>query len=192
MRENKEAPRDYYAEADVWDAVFAAGTQVLRDAMDLAYLTGQRPAYVLKMSELDIRNDELHVLQNKTTHTLRIRMHVDGEPTQLGACVDRLMARPVKSMTGALVCTETGQQLTLKMLRDRFDAARAAAAASAEKAWNTDMARRIKAFQFRDIRPKAASEIASLEDASKLLGHTNKQITQKVYRRVGEVVKPTR
>ena len=54
------------------------------------------------------------------------------------------------------------------------------------------MACRIKAFQFRDIRPKAASEIASLDDASKLLGHTDKQITQKVYRRVGEVVKPTR
>jgi len=95
-------------------------------------------------------------------------------------------------MTGALVCTEQGQRLTLKMLRDRFDGARLTAAANAEKDRNVDLALRIRAFQFRDIRPKAASEIASLEDASKLLGHTNKQITQKVYRRVGEVVKPTR
>lgn len=192
VRKNKEVPRDYYAEADVWDAVFAAGTQVLRDAMDLAYLTGQRPADVLKMSRLDIRNDELHVLQNKTAHTLRIRLHVDDEPTQLGACLERLLARPVTSMTGALVCTEQGQRLTLKMLRDRFDSARSTAAVQAEKQRNADLALRIKAFQFRDIRPKAASEIASLEDASRLLGHTSKQITQKVYRRVGEIVKPTR
>lgn len=192
VRKNKEAPRDYYAEADVWDAVYGAGSQALRDAMDLAYLSGQRPADVLKMRQVDIRNDELHVLQNKTRHALRIRLHIDGAPTQLGACVDRLMARPVKAMSGALVCTEEGQALTAKMLRDRFDAARAAAAAQAEKERNEDLARRIKAFQFRDIRPKAASEIASLDDASKLLGHTDKQITQKVYRRVGEVVKPTR
>lgn len=62
----------------------------------------------------------------------------------------------------------------------------------AKKADKANLAERIEAFQFRDIRPKAASDITSLEDASKLLGHTHKQITQKVYRRVGEVVKPTK
>jgi hypothetical protein len=44
---------------------------------------------------------------------------------------------------------------------------------------------RIKAFQFRDIRPKAASEIDSLDDASSLLGHTNTAITKRAYRRFG-------
>jgi integrase len=95
-------------------------------------------------------------------------------------------------MSGELVCTEQGQPLTQKMLRDRFDGARIEAAAKALKDRNEGLAERIKKFQFRDIRPKAASEIASLEDASKLLGHTDKQITQKVYRRVGELVKPTK
>ncbi len=72
------------------------------------------------------------------------------------------------------------------------DAARAATAALPEKERNKDFARRTKASQFRDIRPKATSEIASLDDASKLLGRTDKQTIQKVYRRVGEVVRPTR
>lgn len=192
VRKNKETPRDYYAEADVWDAVHRAGDSALRDAMDLAYLTGQRPADVLKMGEQHIRNDELHVRQNKTGRPLRIQLHVDGQPTELGACVDRLLARQVKPMSGELICTERGQPLTMKMLRDRFDTARASAADAATKTGQADLARRIKAFQFRDIRPKAASEISSLEDASKLLGHTDKQITQSVYRRVGEVVKPTK
>jgi integrase len=192
VRKNKETPRDYYAEADVWDAVYKAGGEALRDAMDLSYLSGQRPADVLKMNRNDIRNDELHVRQNKTRHALRIRLKVDDVLTELGACVERLQARPVKSMSGELVCTESGQPLTMKMLRDRFEAARTAAGERAKKAGKAELADRIKAFQFRDIRPKAASEITSLEDASKLLGHTDKQITQKVYRRVGEVVKPTR
>lgn len=47
-------------------------------------------------------------------------------------------------------------------------------------------------FQFRDIRPKAASEIADIREASALLGHSDKRITETVYRRVGEVVRPTR
>jgi len=192
VRKNKEAPRDYYAEADVWDAVYAAGGQVLRDAMDLSYLSGQRPADVLKMSKHDIRNDELHVRQNKTRHVLRIRLHVDGQPTELGACVDRLLARPLQSMSGELICAERGQLLTMKMLRDRFEAARKEAGKGAEKARKADLAKRIKAFQFRDIRPKAASEMTSLEDASSLLGHTDKQITKRVYRRAGESVKPTK
>jgi hypothetical protein len=92
----------------------------------------------------------------------------------------------------ARVLHQQGQQLTLKMLQDRFDGARLTAAVKTEKDRNVDLALRIRAFKFRDIRPKAASEITSLEDASKLLGHTNKQITQKVCRRVGEIVKPTR
>jgi integrase len=192
VRKNKEAPRDYYAEADVWDAVYAAGGQVLRDAMDLSYLSGQRPADVLKMSKHDIRNDELHVRQNKTRHVLRIRLHIDGQPTELGACIDRLLARPLQSMSGELICAERGQPLTPKMLRDRFEAAREESAKGAEKARKADLAKRIKAFQFRDIRPKAASEMASLADASSLLGHTDTQITKRVYRRAGEVVKPTK
>ncbi|WP_410000301.1 hypothetical protein [Pseudomonas aeruginosa] len=72
------------------------------------------------------------------------------------------------------------------------DEARAKASAQAMAARDEPLAERIKQFRFSDIRPKAASEIDDLADASKLLGHTKEQITKKVYRRVGEVVKPTR
>jgi hypothetical protein len=39
-----------------------------------------------------------------------------------------------------------------------------------EKTGSADLAERIKAFQFRDIRPKAASEMTSLQDASDYSG----------------------
>ncbi|MNR55150.1 hypothetical protein D3C85_1754710 [compost metagenome] len=78
------------------------------------------------------------------------------------------------------------------MLRLRFDDARNKAIANANENEDPDLATSIRKFQFRDIRPKAASEIDDLGHASRLLGHTDKRITETVYRRVGEIVKPTR
>jgi len=49
----------------------------------------------------------------------------------------------------------------------------------------------IAKFEFRDIRPKAASDIESIEQASKRPGHSKEQITRTVYRRIGERAKPT-
>lgn len=87
--------------------------------------------------------------------------------------------------------TQDGKALNAGTLRLRFDQARSDAASKADEDGNIELAARIRAFQFRDIRPKAASEM-TLEHASKLLGHTEQEITEKVYRRVGEVVKPTK
>ena len=57
---------------------------------------------------------------------------------------------------------------------------------------NPVIAESISKFQFRDIRPMAATDISDLESASKLLGHTKQDITKRVYRRKGETVTPTR
>lgn len=77
------------------------------------------------------------------------------------------------------------------MLRNRWDEARAKAVQQAIGAHDHELAKMIRQFQFRDIRPKAASEIG-LDHASRLLGHSKEDITRKVYRRVGEVVMPTK
>ena len=42
------------------------------DAMDLAYLTGQRPADILKLKRTDLRDGALWVTQGKTGTKLRI------------------------------------------------------------------------------------------------------------------------
>uniref|UniRef100_UPI00406D1008 hypothetical protein n=1 Tax=Pseudomonas sp. F3-2 TaxID=3141539 RepID=UPI00406D1008 len=74
----------------------------------------------------------------------------------------------------------------------RFDEASRRAAAVAVEAFDQKLGADIKAFQFRNIRPKAASEIEDLAVASKLLGHSDKRIAEIVYRRVGEIVPPTK
>ena len=191
VRKNKEQPRDYYAAADVWAAVYAQACEELQDAMDINYLTGQRPADVLKMRLSDIRDGALEVAQNKTKKKLRILLEVAGVQTELGNVIERIKGRQRKVASMSLIATPAGTALNRWTLRSRFDESRAEAASLAEAAGDMELAERIRAFQFRDIRPKAASE-TDLDHASKLLGHTQQEITRKVYRRVGETVKPTK
>lgn len=194
VRKNKETPRDFYASPQIWDAVYGKASVELRDAMDLAYLTGQRPADVLRTRATDVADGFLLVSQGKTSKKLRIRLSMDGQPNQLGLLIDKLFEqRRLWRIRGPyLITTEGGLRVSGPMLRRRFDDARQKAVASAMEDMDAELAESIKNFQFRDIRPKAASEIDDLGDASRLLGHTDKRITETVYRRVGEIVKPTR
>jgi len=196
VRKNPESPRDFYVDDQVWHAVYECASEELQDALDLAYLTGQRPADVLRMNERDIQDGALFVQQAKTKKKLRILLqNPDGTFTRLAEALDRIRKRPRKVRSLSLIATPAGAPLNKGTLRTRFDAARAAAAAKAEQAGTEEMARlaeRIKQFQFRDIRPKAASDMGDLSAASKLLGHTEQEITKKIYIRVGEEVRPTR
>jgi hypothetical protein len=86
------------------------------------------------------------------------------------------------------------------MLRNRPDEARRQAIAKAQKGNDEGLAAAIRMlqfqfqfqFQFQDIRPKAASEITDPKDASRLLGHTEEELTERVYRRVGAIAKPSK
>lgn len=189
VRKNKEAPRDFYADDSVWMAVYSVASTELQDAMDVAYLTGQRQADVLKFVMPAKDDKELATRQGKTGKKLRIRLVDDeSQPTELAKVIERIRARPRKISSIYLIALPSGQPMTYAMLRKRFEDARTAAA---NNAVTPEIASRIREFQFRDIRPKAASE-TDLEHAQKLLGHTKGQITEAVYRRVGEVVKPTK
>lgn len=194
VRRNKERVRDYYAADDVWDAVYTEAAQELRDAMDLAYLTGQRPADALKPVVTDLCEDYLQVDQGKTGKRLRIRLHNGTQLTGLGLFIAGLIERRMLAgiKTSTLITNQKGLRLSKPMLRNRWDEARARAASVAEAAGDLALAERIRQFQFRDIRPKAATEIESLTEASKLLGHTKEEITNRVYRRLGEIVNPTK
>lgn len=192
MRKNKETARDNYVDDEVWQAVYAEGEQDLRDALDLAYLCGQRPEDVVAASERHIVDDAMRVRQGKTKKFLRIELtdRDTGLRSELGKLIDAIRARPVRGLK--LLLNMRGKPLTRPMLRTRFEDARLAARLKAADAGDADLADRIRKFQFRDIRPKAASEIESIEQAQKLLGHTKEEITKQVYRRVGERVKPTK
>lgn len=174
----KEKGRDIYVENSVYQAVWAAADERLKDALDLAYLTGQRPADVLKMTRKDIDGEVLKVAQNKTGKKLRVA--VEGE---LQSVIDRINARKVTGIT--LV------NMTVWELRGAFDRAREKAAEE-----NPELADDIKKFQFRDLRAKAGTdkeEQQGMNAAQDQLGHTTPTMTaQYVRHRRGKLVTPTK
>ncbi|MDU9391874.1 tyrosine-type recombinase/integrase [Pseudomonas sp. zfem002] len=192
VRKNKEKPRDFYANEIVWKAVYEEAPQELREAMDLAYLSGQRPADVLGMRKDFREGVYLRTTQGKTGKKLRILLEVDGVQNALGDLLDRIEHRNSRHLSPYYILNDDGKRMSWGMLRNRWADARAAAAAKARAEKKTDLASQIELFQFRDIRPKAASEIDNLSDASTLLGHSDAEMTERVYRRVGAIAKPSK
>lgn len=172
----ERAGRDAYIEDADYKAIWTAANETLRDAMDLAYLTGQRPADVLKMMESDIRDDVLRVRQNKTG--TKLRMTVAGSLPALLARIDA-RKRKFKVHCTRLVVNPYGKPIGVHALSRHWTAACAAAG--------------VTGYQFRDIRAKAATDAAeaagSTRRATKLLGHADEKTTTGYLRnRVGELV----
>ena len=171
-----------YIEDDDYHAVWEAADQPTRDAMDLAYLTGQRPADTLKFGERDVRGGVLQIAQDKTG--IKLRMVVEGDLAQL---LERIATRKrgyvVRST--ALIVNEEGQRLTASALRARFDTARDRAGVDKAK------------FQFSDLRAKAGTDktdaAGDIRQAQKQLEHASVTMTEHYVRaRRGDLVKPTK
>jgi len=182
IKGNKETGRDTYVEDELFKQVYDKADPGLQDAMDLAYLTGQRVTDIRMMDERDVRDGQIWVLQGKTKAKRRIE--VTGE---LKVLIDRIMARKAghKVRSTRLIVTEDGTPMTEAMLRRRFDVAREAA--GVEKA----------EFQMRDLRAKAGTDKAEssgdIMQAKDQLGHTTVVMTEQYIRnRKGKRVMPTK
>jgi integrase len=186
VRRNRETGRSVYVEDELFERVWVAADEPTRDAMDLAYLTGQRPADTLKFAQGDIRAGELWVQQGKRGKKLRIT--VSGE---LAEVLDRIELRKrMCASTGcvvsdALVVNERGERLMADAFRFRFDRARRAAGVDKDL------------FQFRDLRAKAGTDKTEISGdiraAQKQLGHSSVTMTEHYVReRKGDKVGPTK
>lgn len=167
----KEKPRDCYVSDNEYTAVWQVAHSTVRDAMDLALCTGQRPADVLKIEVGHIVDGHLMISQNKTGKKLRIA--IEGE---LREVIIRIMDKPRDQANKFLLQDANGQSLSYFALRSRFDKASEQAGVS---------------FQFRDLRAKTATDKNDLAHAQRLLGHKNRATTEIYTRdRIGELVKP--
>ncbi len=171
VKGHKETGRRVYIEDDVFASVYEKGCAPLRDTMDLAYLTGQRMADVLKMDERDIASGYLSIRQNKTAAMQR--MEVAGLlKVVLKRISDRKAALKVRSTK--LIVTIEGAAVTTAILRKRFDDAREAAGVPKAD------------FQMRDLRAKAGTDKAESSDilqAKDQLGHTTVAMTEHYIRK---------
>lgn len=183
VNRNREDGRDVYVEDDVMKAVYDAADQVLRDTMDLAYLTGQRPSDVRDLDRRHIKNGVLTFRQAKTKTP--VQLAIVGE---LKALIDRLLSRVLPEgapISTRLIVGEDGLPVGKDALRYRFDRARERA--GIEKG----------DFQFRDLRAKAGTDRADtstdIRQAQNLLGHKSVTTTEiYVRKRKGALTNPTK
>lgn len=179
--------REVYITDEVFQAVWQHASQPLRDAMDLAYHTSQRPGDVLTFTQRQVVDGYFDIkAQSKTRRALRIR--VEGRFQQL---IERIAERKegYKVWCANLTVNTRGLPLTKQVLRDHFATAKKAAALASPK-----LADDIKAFWFYDLRAKAADDVSDTagdQAAADLLGHSTVATTQRHYLRRGKKVGPT-
>lgn len=181
--------REVYITDTVYRAVYEKGSDLLKDAMDLAYLTGQRPGDVRELTEHHIQDGCLVIKQSKTGAPLRFV--IEGE---LAALLDRLARRKAgrKLHSFNLLTNPRGTAATSITLRRHFEEARAKAA---EASSSPQLAAEIRAFWFYDLRAKAADDVAEKrgeQAAATQLGHTSVSTTKRHYLRRGAKVQATK
>ena len=66
--------RSVYIEDHIYKAVYDVASQDVKDLMDIAYVTGQRPIDVVKIHTSHIHDGILHVTQQKTNAKLRFEI----------------------------------------------------------------------------------------------------------------------
>ena len=167
IRRRKLPGRKYIEIADdILKRVYDAGSQPLRDAIDIAYLIGQRPGDVIAIQEHAIKAGMLAVRQAKTGALVKIP--VEGD---LATVIDRINARKQKFSVRSiyLLVDEKGERLTKSKLRSRFEKAREAVGQDAAH------------FQFRDLRRRAAADLreqSGINAAQDMLGHASVTMTE--------------
>jgi integrase len=188
IKRHKEKGRDIYIEDDELTMILAQADEPLREAMQLAYLIGQRPGDLRDISEHDIRSGFILIEQNKTGAKLRIE--IIGRLAELIEQIKTRKASIKYACSPSLICNEKGQALGKAAMRYRFDKARKRAV---EKAPTAAIANRLRTIQFRDLRAKAASDLEALDKAQSLLGHTTRNTTERYVRtKRGEKVQPVK
>jgi integrase len=183
IKKHKVKSRDIYIDDNSYFKILEYCPDWLSFFIQLAYLTGQRPADVMKFQWSDINvdgegNQYLHCVQNKTNKKLNIC--IIG---QLKTLLDTIKNYQLHNFNSAYIaCGLRGLALTEAKIKKPFARAK-------------EMAGVDKEIQIRDLRAKAGTDKADkggIEEARKQLGHTSIKMTNTYVRPVlGDKVDPT-
>lgn len=172
--------REIYVEDRVLEKIYYFADQQLRDLIDVAYLTGQRPIDIVSIEKKQIIGDELYITQKKTKK--RMRIAIVGQ-------LKEIFDRRLSTDKTFLFSNKRGAKLSRSALSFWFSQIRKAAANHFP-----EFADEILAVQFRDLRAKAGTDkflSSDTETAQKQLGHTTPQMTKR-YIRKDKIILPTK
>lgn len=171
--------RDHYVEDRIFRMVYQHADRQMRDLMDIAYLTGQRPVDIVGINSSQIVDGILHITQQKTGK--KLRFEISGS---LKTIFDRICPPETQ---GNLFRNARGGALTRSLLAKNFLALRRKLIAQYPQ-----MSEELEAFQFRDLRAKSGTDLYLAADrnaAKEQLGHSSEQMTN-TYIRKGKIIKP--
>lgn len=192
VRIENPKPRDRYVED--WEIVEAmslpsrrkkGSVGMIQAYLRLKLLTGLRQRDLLMMTMADLKDDGIHVKPSKTAKTTGKRLIYEWTPELRQAIDDVKAVRPALSpylfCTGSGECMVNEEKGTAKRFNDM---------------WQKFMARLLdetkitERFTEHDLRAKVGSDAESLERARQLLAHADSRMTERVYRRKPERIKP--
>jgi integrase len=195
VRLKGEAPRTRYVED--WEVVecLALSSKRLKGSvlaiqayMRMKLLTGLRRGDLLRLQTSDLRDDGIHVTPGKTRETTGKKIIIDWSDELREAVQMAKDARPVH-IAPLLFCNKRGECY--------FDEVKGTASGW-DSMWQRFMTRILEEtkveqrFTEHDLRAKCASDAETLEHAQSLLAHADGRLTDRVYRRKPERVKPLR
>jgi integrase len=183
---NREKPRKARVSDAMFSAIYAEADQLLRDAMDIASATGMRvtDVYTVPLPH----GDSLRLEAGKTGKEADFDLSLSAVLPEL---IKRRRANK-KAEHLMLLAGPFKRPVTYWMLSERYTKARAAAAKKAREADDKELAEAIEGMFLRDLRKYAADKATDLEEASKLLQHSDKGTTRRHYRGEVEKIKPVR
>lgn len=177
---NEERPRKIEVTDALFDAIYSSADRILRDSMDISTATGLRVTDVRTL-RLPV-NDVLRFKSGKTEKWAEFQV---ADSPVLRALVARRLA--MKAHSVMLLITESGKQVSERMLSERWDEARSKAAKA-----NPELAEHLLSMYNRDMRKRAADLADDLEAASRLLQHSSTKLTATHYRTKVEKLKAVR
>jgi integrase len=193
VRLQGEKPRTRYVED--WELVEALSLPAMRHAgsvrviqayLRVKLLTGLRRGDLLRLTMADLQEDGIHVTPSKTADTTGKKIIIEWSDELREVVEAAKTVRPV--LSPFLFCNRRGQCYVNE----------AGKANGWDSMWGRFMDRVLaetnvtERFTEHDIRAKCASDAGSLEHARQLLTHADSRVTDRIYRRKPERVKPLR
>jgi len=160
--------RTRYVTDEEFTAVRAMANPRIQLAMDLARLTGQR-----REDLLSLRRDQL------TEHGIIFRQGKTGA----GVLVEWTPALREVIERSAKMAPQIPRDYIIRRPSDGQRYTPAGFAAMWQRLMSRYVAQGGQRFTFHDLRAKAASDKASIEEAANLLGHSSTETTKRVYKR---------
>ena len=177
-------PRTRYIEDWEINEALKVASSFLQSYISLKLLTGLRRGDLLSIKLSDIKEDGLHVKPRKTSTTTGKKLIIELT-TELDETLQEIRSQAKKVVSIWLFHTRTGQPyIKPNGSCNAFDSM-----------WQRFMRKALtktklsERFTEHDLRAKVASD-TEIEHAQRLLGHATSEITDRIYRRKANKVKP--